>query len=108
MKNFVQNGKTIEVVLAADHVSGAALLIGALVGVAVTSGVTGDTVAFDLEGVFTLPKAVGAVSQGAILYWDDTAKNVTTSSASGANTKIGHAFASALSGDATLPVKLSR
>jgi predicted RecA/RadA family phage recombinase len=108
MKNFVQNGKTIEVTLAAAILSGAAMLIGALVGVAVTSGGIGDVVAFELEGVFTLPKAVGAVSQGAILYWDDTAKNVTTSAASGANTKIGHAWASALSGDATIDVKLSR
>jgi predicted RecA/RadA family phage recombinase len=106
MKNFVQNGKTIEVTLAAAILSGAAMLIGALVGVAVTSGGIGDVVAFELEGVFTLPKAVGAVSQGAVLYWDDTAKNVTTT-ASG-NTKIGHAWASALSGDATIDVKLSR
>lgn len=106
MKNFVQNGKTIEVVLAAVITSGSALLIGALVGVAVTSGGIGDTVAVDLEGVFTLPKAVGAVSQGAILYWDDTAKNVTTTSAG--NTKIGYAWAAALSGDASIDVKLSR
>lgn len=108
MKNFIQDGKTITVTLAAAILSGAAMLIGALVGVACTDGAIGDKVAFNLEGVYTLPKAVGAVSQGAILYWDDTAKVVTTSSASGANFKIGHAFAAALSGDATLPVKLSR
>lgn len=108
MKNYVQPGKTIDVVLAAAITSGAAILVGALVGVATTTGGIGDTVAVSLEGVYNLPKAVGAISQGAILYWDDTAKNVTTNAASGANTKIGHAFLAALSGDATVDVKLSR
>lgn len=108
MKNFVQDGKVIDVTLAAAILSGAAILIGNMVGVAVSSGAIGDTVAVDLFGVFTLSKAAGAVSQGQILYWDDTAKVVTTSSNTGANYKIGHAFAAALSGDASLPVMLSR
>lgn len=108
MKNFIQKGKTISVLLAANIASGAAILIGAIVGVAVTSGLIGDTISVDLFGVFELPKAAGAVSQGALLYWDDTAKNVTTSSASGANAKIGYAWAAAQSGDATIQVTLSR
>lgn len=109
MKNFVQDGKIINVTLAADLASGAALVVGAMVGVAVAGGKNGDTnVAVQLFGVFTLNKAAGAVSQGAILYWDDTAKNVTTNSNSGANLKIGYAWAAALTGDATIPVTLSR
>lgn len=109
MKNFVQDGKIINVTLGADLADGAVLLIGALVGVAVVGGKNGDTnVAIQLFGVFTIAKAAGAISQGAILYWDDTAKNVTTSSNSGANFKIGHAWAAAQSGDATVNVMLSR
>lgn len=106
MKNFVQNGKTIAVTLTAAIVSGAAILVGALVGVAVQSGEIGDTISVNLTGVYTLPKAAGALSQGAVLYWDNTAKNVTAT-ASG-NTKIGHAWAAALNGDATVDVMLSR
>lgn len=108
MKNFIQDGKVINVVLAAIIASGGVLQVGQLVGVAVTSGAIGDTVAIQLFGVFTINKAAGALSQGALLYWDDTAKNVTTSSASGANAKIGYAWASAQSGDATVQVTLSR
>lgn len=108
MKNYVQKGGTIDVVLAAVIASGAPLVVGALVGVAEVSGAIGDTVAVKLEGVYTLNKAVGAISQGAQLYWDDTAKNVTTSSASGANLAVGYAFAAALSADATVPVFLWR
>jgi predicted RecA/RadA family phage recombinase len=108
MKNFIQDGRTITVTLAAAILSGAAMLIGALVGVAVTDGAIGDKVAFNLEGVYTLPKAAVAISLGVVLYWDDTAKVVTTSSASGANFKVGHAFTAQLSGDATVQVKLSR
>ena len=108
MKNFIQDGKVINVVLAAIIASGGVLQVGQLVGVAVTSGAIGDTVAIQLFGVFSLSKAAGAVSQGAILYWDDTAKNVTTSSGSGANAKIGYAWAAAQSGDATVQVTLSR
>jgi predicted RecA/RadA family phage recombinase len=105
MKNFVQNGKTIEVTLAANIASGAALLIGTLLGIAVTSGVIGDVVVFNTEGVYDLPKAAGAITLGAAVYWDDTAKNITTT-ASG-NTLIGKCWAAAAGGDATVAVKLS-
>jgi predicted RecA/RadA family phage recombinase len=44
------------------------------------------------------PKATGQVwSVGSLLYWDDTAKNFTTTV--GTNTKCGHALAAALSAD---------
>lgn len=105
MKNFVQNGKMIEVTLAAVITSGTALLIGTLLGVAVTSGGIGDVINFQTEGVFDLPKAAGAITVGAAVYWDDTAKNITTT-ASG-NTLIGKCWVAAAGGDATVSVKLS-
>lgn len=105
MKNFVQNGKTIEVTLAAAITSGAALLIGTLLGVAVTSGGIGDVVVFNVEGVYTLPKDTSTVAVGVAIYWDDTAKKVTTT-ASG-NTLIGKAWEAAATGVTEVAVKLS-
>lgn len=108
MKNFVQRGDTIDVVLAAILASGAPIVVGTRVGVAKVAGVIGDTVAVALEGVFTLAKATGTTpGQGDVLYWDDTAKKVTTSAASGANLKIGYAWAAALTGDTSMNVLLS-
>jgi predicted RecA/RadA family phage recombinase len=105
MKNFVNNGKTIEITLAANIASGVALLIGTLLGVSVTSGVIGDVVVFNVEGVYTLPKDASVITLGAALYWDDTAKKVTVT-ASG-NTLIGKAWEAAATGITEVAVKLS-
>jgi predicted RecA/RadA family phage recombinase len=105
MKNTVKNGKTIAVTLAANIVSGTALLIGTLLGIAITSGVIGDSVEFSVEGVFILPKDASVIAQGVAIYWDDTAKKVTVT-ASG-NTLIGKAWEAAATGVAEVAVKLS-
>jgi predicted RecA/RadA family phage recombinase len=57
--------------------------------------------------VYTLPKATGAgenPSAGARLYWNDTNKNVTTTSTS--NTAIGYARAAKTTADTTVDVLL--
>ncbi len=105
MKNFVFSGKTIDVTLAAAVVSGAAMLIGTLLGVAVTSGGIGDVVVFNTEGVYDLPKAAGAITIGVNVYWDDTAKNITTTSSG--NTLVGKCWVGAAGGDATVSVKIN-
>lgn len=104
MKNFIQTGSSIDVTLLAAVVSGQAFLFGSMLVIAQVAGGIGDVVSCKTEGVYSLPKAVGAISAGAILYWDDTAKKVTTSSASGANLKVGYATVAALSGDANVNV----
>ena len=57
------------------------------------------------EGVFDLAKAAGAVTQGQLVYWDNVAKNVTTTATS--NKLIGVATQAALSGDANVRVKVT-
>ncbi len=64
----------------------------------------GDEVVIDLKGVYRLPKASGAVTEGQVLYWDDTAKNITTTAST--NKVAGWAAAPQASGDATVDVKL--
>jgi predicted RecA/RadA family phage recombinase len=105
MKNFIQDGLVIDIVLAADIVSGAGVLTGQLFGVAVRSGVTGAVVGVQTEGVFDLKYTVAAAAAvGDLIYWDDAAKNVTKTAAS--NKKIGICVKAAASADATMRVKL--
>lgn len=58
-----------------------------------------------VEGVFTVAKATGAISQGAIVYWDATAGNITTTATN--NKRAGKAAAAAASGDATVKVLIN-
>lgn len=121
MQNFISNGKTIDVTLGSGETSfasGKLYLIGAIVGVITSltragqtvfsnvASAQGDIAVVSLEGVYTLPKATGAITIGAKVYYDATAKNLTTTSSG--NTFAGYAYAAALSGDTTLPVLLAR
>lgn len=107
MKNFIQPGHTLDMIAPSGGVvSGTPLLIGALFGVPATTVAAGATFAFDVVGVFTLPKATSqAWTQGAIVYWDDTAKKITTTSTD--NTKVGCAVEVAGSSDTTGVVRLN-
>lgn len=105
MKNYVQDGKTITLTAPAGGVTtGVGVLIGALFVVPLFSAAVSEPFEARVSGVATLPKASGAVTEGAKLYWDNTAKNVTTTATS--NTFIGYAAAAQASGDATVNVLL--
>jgi predicted RecA/RadA family phage recombinase len=72
MKNFIQEGHTLDIVSGGALNAGALYLSGGIVGV-VQAGVTGSgqntTVA--TRGVFTMAKATGQVwAAGTPLYWD--------------------------------------
>ncbi len=117
--NYVQHGERIEVTLGSGETavaSGKGYLIGGMFGVVVAltrNGLTvfsnqasaqGDVAVVALEGVYTLPKATGAITLGAKVYWDNTAKNITTTSSS--NTFCGYAWTAQASGDTTVQVKI--
>lgn len=106
MKNYLQLGDNLTLPAPYNVNSGDGALIGAIFGVASTTELIGADCSFVRIGVFTLAKATGqAWAVGVKLYWDNTAKNVTTTSS--ANTLIGAAAAAALSADATGNVLLS-
>ena len=106
MKNFIQKGNTITLTAPAGGVtSGGGVLVGSLFGIAAGDAVENAGVEVQTCGVFELPKATGAITQGAKVYWNNTNKNVTTT-ASG-NTLIGAATVAAASGDATVIVRLN-
>lgn len=107
MKNFVQKGDVVTLTAPAGGVVGGnGYLLGALFGVAEGDAVAADTFSLQTVGVVELPKAAVAVAEGALVYWDNTAKNVTTTATS--NKLIGHCalLGGSLAGDATTFVRL--
>lgn len=98
MRNFVQPGDTITLLAPRTLATpGLGVLVGVIFAVATEPAASGAAVECVFEGIFDLPKASGAWTQGAVLYWDNTAFNVTTTSS--ANTKIGAAYVAQASGD---------
>lgn len=97
MKNFVQPGDQISVTAPATVAAGAGVLVGSIFGVAVHDASSGAAVEIATKGVFDLVKAGSqAWTQGVKVYWDDTAKNCTTTA--GTNKLIGVAVAAVGSG----------
>jgi predicted RecA/RadA family phage recombinase len=105
-KNFRQQGSVLTATAPAGGVvSGEGVLIGTCFGVAAYDAPEGSETELNIEGVWSLPKAAGVVSGfGAALYWNSTAKNVTTTAAG--NTRIGFCARTAAAGDATIDVRL--
>ena len=106
MKNFVLEGKTLTLLAPYALTSGQGLLVGSIFGVASADAAISTEVEAVLEGVFTLTKATGAAwTVGALIYWDNVARNCTTVLTS--NKLIGVAQAAALIGDTVGNVRLN-
>ena len=105
MGSYVQEDCLLDYTPSAAVAAGDVVVLADLVSVAVRPIAANALGAVAVEGVFSLPKATGAVSQGAIVYWDATAGNITTTA--GSNKRAGKAAAAALSGDATCKVVLN-
>ncbi len=104
MTNEVSPGDTLVLTAPYARSSGQGALIGSLFGLAVVDVNSGAQCAFRVTGVHDITKATGAVTEGAKMYWDNTAKNVTTTPT--ANTLIGCATQAQASGDATCRIRL--
>jgi predicted RecA/RadA family phage recombinase len=103
-QNYIESGDVKDFTLSGTVASGALVAIGDMVGVALSAGVSGQTIGVRLSGVFEVAKAAGAITIGAKLYLASGA--VTTTDNSGANKFVGYAWTAAASGDATVQVKL--
>lgn len=105
MRNFVSEGVAVDLTAPAAVTSGAPVKVGGLVVIPVADAASGETFCGMAHGVFDVNKATGSAwTEGATLYWDDTAKKFTTVSTS--NTKCAVAVAAAASGDTTGRIKL--
>lgn len=108
MKNYVQEGDYIEVVLPYARLSGEGVLVGALFGVCVVDGASGASINIHTEGVYDLTAATGASTDavvGAKAYWDNTNKRITPVSTS--NSYVGVFMAAKATADAVARIRLN-
>lgn len=107
MKNYIQRGDVLTITAGATLTSGQGLLVGDLFGVVTVGCQSGEKTELHVGGgVFELPKvSAQAWTLGASIYWDDTAKNCTTTV--GSNKKVGVAAAAADNPSATGRVLLN-
>ncbi len=105
MKNYIQPGNVVTLPApVGGALSGQALLIGSLFGVAAYSALQGADVEVALEGVYELPKATGALAAGQKVYWDATNRVVTGTATN--NVAIGAVVAAVASAALTVRVRL--
>lgn len=105
MKNFVSAGSQLTLTAPYAVPSGGGCKVGAIFGVANGAAAAGADVVLSVAGVFDLPKAAGVIAAGAVVFWDDAAKLITTTSAG--NTKIGVAVEAVGSGAALVKTRLN-
>ena len=106
MKNYTGSGNKLTLTAPAGGVTtGVALLIGSLLVVAESTAAAGATFVGVTTGEFTYAKvSAQAWAEGAKVYWDDTAKNFTTTATG--NTLVGVAAAAAANPSSTGSVRL--
>src|SRR4051812_28847427 len=105
MKNYIQPGYILELAAPYAVTSGQGALIGSIFGIATKTLANAERGTFNILGVHDIAKATGAVTEGQLMYWDNTAKLATTVSTS--NKVIGAATLVAQSSDATCRIRLS-
>lgn len=105
MASYVQGDCLIDHTPSSAVAAGGVVVLNDLVTVAPVAIAANALGAVSVDGVWDMPKATGAIGQGALVYWDATAGNVTTT-ASG-NKRAGKAAKAAASGDATVQVLIN-
>jgi predicted RecA/RadA family phage recombinase len=106
MKNFIQEGETLTLAAPYNVLSGEGLLVGSIFGVAAYDAISGAAVETQVEGVFDLKKtSAQAWTVGVRVYWDDAAKECTTTAST--NKLVGVAVAAAANPSALGRVRLS-
>ncbi|EBD2436896.1 DUF2190 family protein [Salmonella enterica] len=104
-KNYVEDGKTIEIVATTSLKSGDLVQVGDMFAVAVTDIAAGSAGTGIAEGVFSVPKlATEDIASGKKVYLKDGA---VQTDATGGLPFVGVAWASTANGDESVPVKLN-
>jgi len=108
MKNYVQDGKSLDFTASGTITSGQLVQVGNLHGVATTGATTGQQVVLQLEGVYTLPKLVAAAGDACVLgepvYF--SSGSVSGTDASGTRLPVGIAMEAAAQAVTTVKVRL--
>jgi predicted RecA/RadA family phage recombinase len=106
MKNYVQKGENLTLPAPYDVASGGGVKTGLIFGVAAGDALSGVDVDLVTMGILGLPKvSTDVFTIGAAVYWDNTAKLVTTTTSG--NTKIGVAVTAAPNPSGSVNVRLN-
>lgn len=103
-QNYIESGEVLDWTATADVTSGQVVAIGDLVGVALGTVKSGEIVSVRLKGVFEVPKATGAITLGAKVYWNGTGATATATD----NKLMGYAWTAQASADTSVRVVLER
>lgn len=107
MNNYVQPGEIVTLTASGTVTAGTVYKTGSIIALALTSAATTERYTAQRTGVITYTRATGGSSawtEGVAIYWDDSAKKFTKTSAS--NTLVGVAAAATGDSDATGDVLL--
>lgn len=106
--NYIQPGNTVTVTATTDVAANDVVVMGSLVGIALSTAATGEKLDVALEGVFRVSKvAADALAVGAAVYLDAGDDLATSDDDNSANPLIGHAFEPAGNPSATVAVRLA-
>lgn len=106
--NYLMSGDVIDYTNGSGSAiaSGAPVLVGARLGISLAAIPDGSTGSVRMRGVFTVAKlSSDTPAQGALLYWDNTNKRLTTTSSG--NTLAGYAAKAAGSGATTVEISIN-
>lgn len=105
---LVSDGEVWNHTPAGNVLSGAVIVMGATVGVAITDIAATKTGAVAVSKTFQLPKkAADTFAQGAKVYWDAVTNGGECTTTVGANTLMGRAESAAAAATTTLRVCLN-
>ena len=104
--NFIEQGEVLNYTAANKAItSGDVVIIGNIAGVAKTDIAIGETGAIHITGVYSLPKANEAITQGVKVFWSNKNNNVTISKLE--NIPIGVAANNTISSESQVHVLLN-
>lgn len=101
---YIHKGDALDYTPSSDVSAGSVIVVGSLVGIAANDIPANEQDAIQISGVWRLPKATGAVTVGASLYWDATNSKLTTTSTN--NTYFGKATKAATSAASYVEAKI--
>lgn len=101
MRNFIQPGNVLPLIMPRDVKSGDGVVVGRVFGIATLDGMSGARVDCMVEGVVELSKGAGAIAQGAVVNFDEGTQQAGTGA-----TVIGVASEPAAAAATSVRVKL--
>ena len=107
MKNELQIGDDrVEITAPYARSAGQGVLVGSLFVICTTDAASGEVVAIRTSGAFSVTaNTTDTTTVGALLYWDDTNKRLTTTV--GTNKLVGVALNAKTNGQTVVSIKLN-